>query len=80
MKVAGHIVKVGHVQLFVTLRSVARQAPLSMGILLARVLEWVSMPSSRGSSQPWDQTLVSCTAGGFFTVWATREALVAEEL
>ena len=32
------------------------------------------MPSSNGSSQPRDQTWVSCTVGGFFTVWATREA------
>ena len=30
------------------------------------------MPSSRGSSQPSDWTQVSCTTGGFFTVWATR--------
>ena len=30
---------------------VARQAPLSMQILQARILEWVAMPSSRGSSQ-----------------------------
>ena len=30
----------------------AQQAPLSMGILQARILEWVAMPSSRGSSQP----------------------------
>ena len=29
------------------------------------------MPSSRGSSQPRDQTLVSCTAGGFFFIWRT---------
>ena len=34
-------------------------------------LEWVAMPSSRGSSQPRGRTQVSCTAGGFFTVWAT---------
>ena len=40
----------------------------SMGILQARILEWVAMPSSRGSSQPRDQTQVSCIAGGFFTV------------
>ena len=33
----------------------ARQAPLSMGILQARILEWVAMPSSRGSPWPWDQ-------------------------
>ena len=38
------------------------------GILQARILESVAMPSSRGSSQPRDQTLVSCTAGRFFTI------------
>ena len=40
----------------VTLRTLACQAPLSMGILQARILEWVAMPSSKGSSQPKDQT------------------------
>ena len=45
-----------------------------MGILQARVLEWVAMPSSRGSSQPRDRTQASRIAGGFFTVWATQEA------
>ena len=48
-----------HVYLFETLRTVAQQAPLSMGILQARILEWVAMPSSRGSSQPRDGTRVS---------------------
>ena len=43
------------------------------GILQARILEWVAMPSSRGSSWPRDGTQVSRIAGGFFTVWATRE-------
>ena len=38
---------------------VARQAPLSMGILQARILEWVAMSSSRGSYQPRDRTQVS---------------------
>ena len=56
------------------LMDIARQAPLSMGILQARILEWVAVPSSRGSSQPRDQTQLSCTAGGFFTDLATREA------
>ena len=37
-----------------------------MGILQAKILEWVAMPSSRGSSQPRDQIQVSRTAGGFF--------------
>ena len=40
----------------------------------ARTLEWVVMPFSRGSHQPRNQTLVSCTAGRFFTIWANREA------
>ena len=56
--------------------TVAHQAPLSMGILQARILDWAAMPSSRGSSQPRDQTQVSCTAGGFFTVWVTKEVQV----
>ena len=37
------------------------------GILQARILEWVLIPLSRGSSQPRDGTQVSCLAGGFFT-------------
>ena len=44
------------------------------GILQARILEWVAIPSSRGSSPTRDWTWVSCIAGGFFTVWSTREA------
>ena len=39
------------------------------GILQARILEWVAMPSSRGSSWSRDQTQVSHTAGRLFTVW-----------
>ena len=45
------------------------------GILQARILEWGAFPFSGGSSQPRDRTQVSRTAGGFFTSWATREAL-----
>ena len=37
------------------------------GIPQARLLEWVAIPFSRGSSRPRDETQVSCTAGGFFT-------------
>ena len=44
------------------------------GILQARILEWVAFPSSRGYSQPRDQTQVSRIAGRFFTSWAKREA------
>ena len=44
------------------------------GILQARILEWVAMPSSRGSYWPRDWIWASCIAGRFSTVWATREA------
>ena len=46
------------------------------GIFQARILEWVTISFSRKSSWPRDQTHVSCTsciAGGFFTIWPTRE-------
>ena len=46
------------------------------GIFQARVLEWVAISFSRGSSQPRDRTWVSRTAGRRFTVWATREGIV----
>ena len=45
------------------------------GILQARILKWVAVPFSRGSSQPRNRTQVSHTGGGFFTNWATRETL-----
>ena len=44
------------------------------GILQARIMEWVAIPFSRGSSQPRDRTLVSCIASRFFTSSITREA------
>ena len=68
-----------HVWLFVTPRTVAHQAPLSMGILQARILEWVAMPSSRGSSQPRDWThvsQVSCIGRQVLYHWTTWEALI----
>ena len=46
------------------------------GILQARILEWVAISFSRGSSQPRDWTQVSCIAGRCFNLWATREALI----
>ena len=45
------------------------------GTLQARILKWVAFPFSRTSSQPTDRTQVSRIASGFFTSWATREAL-----
>ena len=44
------------------------------GILQARILEWVAISFSRGSSYPRDRTQVSHIADGFFTSWATKEA------
>ena len=43
------------------------------GLLKARILEWVPIPSSRVSSWPRNRTQVSCVAGRFFTDWAMRE-------
>ena len=47
-------------------------------ILQARILEWVAIPFSRGSSWSRDWTWLSCIAGRFFTIWAAREAQVLD--
>ena len=44
------------------------------GIFQARILEWLAISFSGGSSQPKDQTGISCVEGRFFTIWATRTA------
>ena len=49
------------------------------GIFQARILEWIAISYSRGSSQLRNWTGVSCIAGGFFTNWAIREALKKAE-
>ena len=69
-----------HVWLIVTLWTIAHQAPLSMGILQATILEKVVMPSSRGSSQLRNWTHVSCGScitDGFFT---TEAQVIVTEL
>ena len=45
--------------------TIALQAPLFIGILQARILEWVAMPSSRESSKPMGHTQVSCITDRF---------------
>ena len=58
-------------------QAVAHQPPLVCGILQARVLEWVAMPSSRGSSQPrtWTHvSCISCIGRWTFYCWDTGEA------
>ena len=43
------------------------------GILQARILKWIAISISRGSSWPRDWIWVSCIADRFFAVWATKE-------
>ena len=45
------------------------------GIFQARILEWVAISFSRGSSQPGVRTQVFCILGRLFTIWGTRETL-----
>ena len=59
---------------FGTPRTVSPPVSSVHGLLQARILECVAIPFSRGSSRPRDPNQVSCFAGRFFTVWATREA------
>ena len=54
-----HAKSLHHVWFLATPWTVAHQPPLPMGIFHTRILEWVPMPSSRGSSQPRDQTRIS---------------------
>ena len=64
-----------HVQLFATPDCILPGYSIH-GIFQARILEWVALFSSRGSSPPRDQnhlSCVSCIAGGFLTHWAIRE-------
>ena len=58
-----------HVQLFVTPWNYTIH-----GILQVRILEWVAVRFSKGSSQPMDRTQVFHIAGGFFTNWTTKKA------
>ena len=50
------------------------------GISQIRMLEWVAISYSRGSSWPRNRTNVSCTAGGFFIAWATREGFLYDDM
>ena len=64
------------VWLFATSWTVARQAPLSMGLSQARILEWVAISSSRGSFPCRSQTCISCLGRWILYHWATWESLV----
>ena len=47
-------------------------------IIQERILKWIVIPFSRGSSQPRDLTQVSHIASRFFTIWATRQANISD--
>ena len=69
------------VRLFATLWTVARRAPLSMGILQARILEWVALLSPGDLPNPGIEPaslMSSALAGRFFTTSATWEALCTQ--
>ena len=63
-----------HVQLFVISMDCSLPGSSVHRIFQARVLEWVAISFSRGSSQPRGWTPISHIAGRCFTLWATREA------
>ena len=50
------------------------------GILQARILEWVAVSLSRGTSRPRDQTQASCIGRWVLYHWATREALLLSQI
>ena len=75
--VCARVHALSHVQPCATPWIIAHQAPLSMGILQARILECIAISYSRGSSQPRDRTQVfciSCTGRpNAFTFGQTRD-------
>ena len=60
-----------HVQFFCDPIDYSPQGSSVHGISQARILEWVAISFSRGSSRPRDQNCISCLAGGFFT-WESQ--------
>ena len=59
-----------HIRFFVTSWIVACQTPLSMGLSKQEYYSGLPCPPPGESSQPRDWTCISCTAGGFVTIWA----------
>ena len=72
--------KISHVKSMIQLlcNPVDSSAPVSsvLGISQVRILEWVAISSSRGSSWPWDWTRASCIGRQILYHWATKEALL----
>ena len=78
--VRAHVLVFSSILLFATPWNMACQAFLPMGFFQAKILEWVAISFSRGSSWPMDGTYVSCIAGGFFISWVTREVLIVYKI
>ena len=57
--------------------SLPSEPPVFLGS--PRILEWVAYPFFRGSSQPRNQTRVSCIACRFFNSWATMKKIAVPE-
>ena len=76
VKVKVKLRSLSHVRLFATQTPWDCSPPGSSvyGILQARILEWVAISFSKGSSWPRDRIQVSHIAGRRFNLWATREA------
>ena len=62
--------------LYLTLSDCSPRGSSVRGILQGRIMEWVAIPFSRGSSQPRDWTQASYIAGRFFTIWTAGDAHV----
>ena len=67
------------VQLFCDLMDCSLPGSSVHGVLQARILVWVAIPFSGGSSQPRNLTRVSYIAGRFFTIWTTRRVQVVHQ-
>ena len=61
------VVVISHIQFFCDPMDCSLPGPSVHGISQARILKWVAISFSWGSSWPRDQTHPSCIAGGFFT-------------
>ena len=66
--------------LYATPWTIALQALLSMGFSRQEYCSGLPFPSPGGSSQPRNQTRVSCTASRLFTIWATRGAFITRHI
>ena len=74
-----HAQFLNHVQLFCNPRDCNQPDSSVREISQARILEWVAISSSKGSSRPRDQTYISCIGRWIFYHWASWEALAAND-